>query len=157
MIKLTIKYALFAVISMICNLSTQQLCLMFFSLFSFLKDFENVSILGFFDLNLVLMAAIFISTLVGLIVKYILDKKYIFNYQTKSKSEGTKKFIMYSFMGVFTTAIFWAFELTFDSVFNHRYAKFVGAVIGLSIGYFIKYNLDKRFVFNEIVLQNNRN
>jgi len=126
---------------------------MFFNLFSFLKNFEKVSILGLFDLNFVLMAAIFIGTLVGLIVKYILDKKYIFNYQTKSKTEGTKKFIMYSFMGVFTTAIFWAFELIFDSVFNHHHAKFVGAVIGLSIGYFIKYNLDKRFVFNKIVPQ----
>lgn len=154
MVKLTMKYALFAVISIICNLSTQELCLMFFSSFSFLKDFESVSILGLFNLNLVLMAAIFISTLVGLIVKYILDKKYIFNYQTKSKSEGTKKFIMYSFMGVFTTAIFWTSELIFDSAFNHPYAKYLGAIIGLTIGYVIKYNLDKRFVFKMVVPKN---
>jgi len=51
-------------------------------------------------------------------------------------------------MGVFTTAIFWSFELIFDSIFNHQYAKYLGALIGLTIGYIIKYNLDKRFVFN---------
>jgi len=98
---------------------------MFFDYLVFLKSFENVSILGLFNLNLVLMAAICMGTLVGLIIKYILDKKYIFNYKTKSKSEDTGKFIMYSFMGVFTTAIFWSFELIFDSIFNHQYAKYL--------------------------------
>lgn len=154
MLKLTIKYALFAVISTIGNLSTQQLCLMLFSSFAFLKDFEDVSILGLFNFNFVLMAAIFMGTLIGLIIKYILDKKYIFSFETKSKSEDTKKFIMYSFMGVFTTAIFWAFELVFDSIFKSYYAKYIGAIIGLSIGYIIKYNLDKRFVFNKVVSDN---
>ena len=101
------------------------------------------------------MAAIFLGTLVGLIIKYILDKKYIFNFKTKSKSEDTGKFIMYSFMGVFTTAIFWAFEFIFDSVFKNYYAKYVGAIIGLSIGYVIKYNLDKRFVFNKVIPEKN--
>lgn len=155
MVKLTVKYALFAVISTIANLSVQHLCLMLFTSIAFLKNFENVSILGLFDFNFVLMAAIFMGTLVGLIIKYILDKKYIFNFKTKSKSEDTGKFIMYSFMGVFTTAIFWAFEFIFDSVFKNYYAKYVGAIIGLSIGYVIKYNLDKRFVFNKVIPEKN--
>jgi putative flippase GtrA len=146
--KLTVKYALFAAISTIGNLLTQQLCLMLFNSLTFLKSFENVSILGLFNFNFVLMTAIFMGTLVGLIIKYILDKKYIFNYKTRSKSEDTGKFIMYSFMGVFTTAIFWSFELIFDGIFNYQYAKYLGALIGLTIGYIIKYNLDKRFVFN---------
>ena len=151
MFKLTVKYALFAAISTIGNLSTQQLSLMFLNSLTFLKSLENVSILGLFKINLVLMAAIFMGTLVGLIIKYILDKKYIFNYKTKSKSEDTGKFIMYSFMGVFTTAIFWGFELAFDSIFSYEYAKYLGALIGLTIGYIVKYNLDKRFVFNNAI------
>ncbi len=151
MFKLTIKYALFAIISIIANFSTQQLCLFLLDSFMFFKGFKNVSILGIFNFNLVLMAAIIMGTLVGLIIKYILDKKYIFNYEAKSKSEDTGKFIIYSFMGIFTTAIFWTFELAFDSIFDHQYAKYLGGLIGLTIGYIIKYNLDKRFVFNKAI------
>ena len=50
-------------------------------------------------------------------------------------------------MGVFTTLIFWGFEITFDYIFNNENAKYAGAVIGLSIGYIVKYLLDKKFVF----------
>ncbi len=149
MFKLAIKYALFAAISTVGNLSTQQLFLMLLDSLELTKGLDEVSILGLFNFNfLLLMTAIFMGTLIGLIIKYVLDKRYIFNYKTKSTSENTGKFIMYSFMGVFTTAIFWAFELIFDSVFDPYYAKYIGAIIGLTIGYVIKYNLDKRFVFN---------
>jgi len=149
LLNLTLKYALFAIISIIGNFSTQQLCLSLFDSFAFLDSFKNLNIFGLLKFNLVLMAAIFMGTLVGLIIKYILDKKYIFNYTTESKSEDAGKFIMYSFMGIFTTAIFWTFELAFDSIFDHQYAKYLGGLIGLTIGYIIKYNLDKRFVFNK--------
>lgn len=148
MFKLALKYALFAAISTIGNLSTQQLILMLLDSLEFLKGLDKVSILGLFNFDFILMTAIFMGTLIGLTIKYVLDKRYIFNYKTKSTSENTGKFILYSFMGVFTTAIFWAFELIFDSIFDLDYAKYIGAIIGLTIGYVIKYNLDKRFVFN---------
>ena len=74
---------------------------------------------------------------------------YIFYFQTQSKRQDMKKFIIYSTMGVLTTLIFWFFELSFNYFFANVYAKYVGALIGLSIGYVTKYNLDKRFVFNE--------
>lgn len=147
MFKLAIKYALFAAISTIGNLSTQQLFLILLNSLDFSKEFKKVNIFGLFNFNFILMTAIFMGTLIGLIIKYVLDKKYIFNYKTKNTSENTGKFILYSFMGVFTTAVFWAFELIFDSIFDLDYAKYIGAIIGLTIGYVIKYNLDKRFVF----------
>jgi len=115
--KLAIKYALFAAISTIGNLVTQQLCLMFFDYLVFLKSFENVSILGLFNLNLVLMAAICMGTLVGLIIKYILDKKYIFNYKTKSKSEDTGKFIMYS-LWVYLQQLYFGLLSLYSTVFS---------------------------------------
>ena len=52
-------------------------------------------------------------------------------------------------MGVVTTLIFWGFEFTFEYLFRTKFMRYLGAVIGLSIGYFIKYNLDRRFVFNQ--------
>ena len=50
-------------------------------------------------------------------------------------------------MSGLSTLIFWAFELSFDWLFEARYMRYVGAIIGLSIGYGLKYILDKQFVF----------
>jgi len=94
-----------------------------------------------------LYVAMFFGTLAGLIAKYILDKKFIFYHTPKSKKDDAKKFALYSLMGIFTTLIFWGTEIGFHAFFSHPDAKYVGAVIGLSIGYIIKYFLDKKFVF----------
>lgn len=123
------KYIIFAVISTIFNL-----------LFQYLSFFVYE---GFAALYL----AMFVGTLAGLIVKYILDKKFIFYHEVKDKKDDAKKFALYSLMGVFTTIIFWGTEIIFDSVFEDPNAKYMGAVVGLSIGYVIKYFLDKKYVF----------
>jgi putative flippase GtrA len=65
----------------------------------------------------------------------------------KDKKDDAKKFILYSLMGAFTTIIFWGTEIAFDTLYQDPNAKYVGAVIGLSIGYVIKYFLDKKYVF----------
>ena len=126
---LVLKYSLFALIATIINLFTQ-----FISLAIYSQDFS-------------LYIAIFFGTLTGLIAKYILDKKYIFYYVVKDKKEDSQKFILYSIMGVFTTLIFWGFEIGFDYIFDSEIAKYIGAIIGLSVGYITKYFLDKKFVF----------
>lgn len=88
------------------------------------------------------------GTLTGLFTKYFLDKLYIFNYVTTGKADDIKKFTLYSFMGIFTTSIFWSFELSFNLMFESTIAKYLGGLLGLSIGYSFKYLLDKKFVFN---------
>lgn len=126
---LVFKYSFFALIATIINLFTQ------FLIFAiYLQDFS-------------LYIAMFFGTITGLIAKYILDKKYIFYYVVKDKKEDSQKFILYSIMGVFTTLIFWGFEIGFDYIFDSEIAKYIGAIIGLSIGYITKYFLDKKFVF----------
>lgn len=94
-----------------------------------------------------LYLAMSIGTLAGLIVKYVLDKKYIFFYVVNNMKDDTKKFTVYSLLGILTTFIFWGTEIAFDTLSQNPYAKYLGAVIGLSIGYTIKYFLDKKFVF----------
>ena len=126
---LVLKYSFFALIATIINLFTQ-----FISLAIYSQDFS-------------LYIAMFFGTLTGLIAKYILDKKYIFYYVVKDKKEDSQKFILYSIMGVFTTLIFWGFEIGFDYIFDSEIAKYIGAIIGLSVGYITKYFLDKKFVF----------
>ncbi len=128
---IAIRYILFAIVSTIINLGVQW--------FSFIL-YKGL---------LALYAAMFFGTLAGLITKYILDKKYIFYHTPKSKRDDGKKFALYSLMGVLTTFVFWAFEITFDYLYESENAKYLGAVVGLGIGYIIKYYLDKRFVFKD--------
>jgi putative flippase GtrA len=126
---IAIKYSAFAVISTLFNLLFQYLSFQVYTGFSSLY------------------VAMFAGTLAGLVAKYILDKKYIFYHEPVDKKDDAKKFALYSFMGIFTTIIFWGSEIAFDALFEGEYAKYIGAVVGLSIGYIIKYFLDKKYVF----------
>jgi putative flippase GtrA len=129
MLKLTVKYALFAALTAAVNIGSQMV---------FLKIYG-----GPYSLYL----AVAMGTLSGLVVKYVLDKFFIFYDPAKNIRENSYKFLLYSIMGVFTTLIFWAFEFGFDYLFHFEEAKFIGASIGLAIGYLTKYQLDKKFVF----------
>ncbi|HUH43252.1 MAG TPA: GtrA family protein [Sulfurimonas sp.] len=128
---IALRYILFAVLSTALNIFFQYLSFMLYG--------------GFLSLYV----AMFIGTVAGLVLKYILDKKYIFFHTPKSKRDDGRKFFLYSLMGLFTTFIFWGFEIGFDALFVNENAKYVGAVIGLSIGYVVKYFLDKKFVFKD--------
>jgi putative flippase GtrA len=96
-----------------------------------------------------LFASIFIGTLAGLLVKYLLDKKYIFNFTSSHLKKDLTTFFLYSLMGVATTIVFWLTEYTFDVWFETKLMRYVGATLGLSIGYIAKYYLDKKYVFIE--------
>jgi len=126
----TLNYALFAFLATSINIGLQRL--------SFL----------FYDGSLAIYVAMFLGTAGGLLLKYFLDKLYIFDYKPSSKKDDLRTFLLYSCVGVVTTVIFWGTELLFDAVF-HRFgnAKYFGAAIGLTIGYISKYFLDRRFVF----------
>ena len=126
---LALKYTIFAAISTLFNL--------LFQYFSFLY-YE-----GFGSLYIGML----IGTFTGLVIKYILDKKFIFYHKVKNKKDDAKKFALYSLMGIFTTIIFWGTEIAFDTLSQNSNAKYLGAVIGLSMGYIIKYFLDKKYVF----------
>ena len=124
------KYVLFCVIAIFVNLTSQRI---------FLE-------LIFLDNYII---ALVFGTLTGLISKYILDKNYIFKDFDHSLKNNSKKFTMYSFNGLFTTIIFWGMESLFYFVYSTTFARELGAMIGLSIGYFLKYRLDKKYVFQD--------
>ncbi len=87
------------------------------------------------------------GTGVGLVVKYVLDKRYIFKFVARDVAHDTQTFALYTLMGLLTTCIFWGFEFGFHLLFGTKEARYLGAVIGLSIGYLSKYHLDRRYVF----------
>ncbi|MFP4362651.1 MAG: GtrA family protein [Spirochaetia bacterium] len=126
---LAVKYTIFALTAMGINLATQK------------------AVLFIYSGSLSLYLAIIAGTGTGLIVKYMLDKRFIFYYKTSGHAENVSRFFLYSFMGVFTTLIFWFSELSAHFIFQTDYAKYIGGALGLTIGYITKYFLDKRFVF----------
>ncbi len=95
-----------------------------------------------------LVMSVITGTLAGLAVKYFLDKRYIFRFATKSAVHDAKTFALYTSMGIVMTAIFWSTEAAFHAVFHTEPARLSGAALGLVIGYVVKYQLDKRFVFS---------
>lgn len=91
--------------------------------------------------------AVVAGTVVGIPIKYALDKRYIFGYQPTSLRDDSRVFVLYVAMAVVTTLIFWGTEWVFHVVFDSDPGRIAGAVLGLSFGYFLKYKLDSRFVF----------
>jgi putative flippase GtrA len=127
---LILRYAAFAVIAVLANLATQRLVL----------AGAEVTGVRFF-------AALAAGTLVGLVVKYLLDKRWIFYDTTSGARAQGAQFLLYSLMGVATTAIFWITETAAWLIWNTDFAREAGAVLGLTVGYLTKYMLDRRFVF----------
>ena len=91
--------------------------------------------------------SLFVGTLVGLVVKYLLDKKFIFNDPTRGLVRRGWQFVRYALTGVLTTGIFWGLELGSYHAFHSQTARYVGGAVGLALGYWVKYQLDKRLVF----------
>ncbi|SON57980.1 GtrA-like protein [Hartmannibacter diazotrophicus] len=131
---LVLRYAFFAVAATLVNLAMQRLVLLTGSTWMHFA------------------AAIGVGTIIGLLVKYVLDKRWIF-YDTATgvKAHG-QKFTLYTTMGLVTTAIFWGMETIFWMASHTDEMRELGAIIGLAIGYVVKYNLDRRFVFTDATL-----
>ncbi len=91
--------------------------------------------------------SILVGTAAGLPVKYVLEKRHIFGFEADNLAHDGRMFVLYSAMGALTTLLFWGMEWTFHTVFGTDAMRYLGGTIGLTLGYAIKYHLDKRFVF----------
>ena len=127
--KLIITYGVLALIATAGNIGAQELIVLLYS--------------GAYDI----LASVIVGTGVGLVVKYFLDKRYIFHFRAQDFAHDSKTFVLYSLMGLATTVIFWVFEFGFDYVFESKEMRYLGGIIGLVIGYIVKFFLDKRYVF----------
>ena len=130
-LSITFKYALFAGLATGINIAVQR--------------GVGQIVQGPLSLYLVILS----GTTAGLIVKYLLDKRFIFFYQPPSRSDEALKVLLYLMMSGFATAVFWAVEFSFDALFDFTAARYLGAAVGLTLGYSLKYELDKRFVFTQ--------
>lgn len=127
--ELVLRYTAFAIFAALANLLTQQLVL-------------SVSSAGFGY-----VAALVAGTGIGLVTKYLLDKRWIFFDPLQDFRHETSKFSVYTLTGVATTLLFWASETAFWAIGQTDEMRILGAMLGLAAGYAIKYRLDRRFVF----------
>ncbi len=87
------------------------------------------------------------GTISGLAPKFLLDKYWIFHDHAPGRLRGIKQFTLYSLLSIVTTLLFWATELLFHWLGGGGPLRYLGAAIGLGLGYWAKYHLDRRFVF----------
>jgi putative flippase GtrA len=127
--KIVVLYSLFAVLSTAINIGSQMLSIWIY------KGPLAVEI------------SILVGTAMGLPLRYFLEKRYIFNFTSINLVHDGKLFVFYSAMGVITTLIFWGTEYAFHLVYDTDLMRYLGGIIGLSIGFYVKYQLDKKYVF----------
>lgn len=127
---LTLRYAGFALLATALNLAVQR---------AVLATMPG----GTAGFALALVA----GTGAGLVAKYLLDKRWIFGDRATGLAAHSRRFGLYALMGLATTAIFWGTETAAYAIWRSDPAREAGAILGLAIGYGVKYRLDRRFVF----------
>jgi len=127
--RLAFLYAAFAVVATVANLVAQWLVL--------LPAHTTPRAI----------AALVVGTLVGMPIKYVLDKRYIFRVQAEGIAHDLRMFVLYAAMAVVTTVLFWVTELAVGLATDSRAGLLAGGALGLCAGYALKYQLDKRYVF----------
>lgn len=128
-VSIAVLYSLFAALSTVINIGAQMLSMWVYA--------------GAYAVEV----SILVGTASGLPMRYVLEKRYIFAFSSKNIAHDGRLFILYSFMGVFTTTIFWGVEFAFHLLFATDTMRYAGGIVGLAIGFYVKYQLDKKFVF----------
>lgn len=127
--KIAFVYAVVSGVATLCNLFTQALSI------------------WVYDGSHAIALSVLAGTAAGLPVKYALEKRFVFLFKAHDLAHDTRLFMLYGFMGVFTTAVFWGVEYAFHVLFGSDAMRYLGGAIGLTLGSWMKYHLDKRFVF----------
>jgi putative flippase GtrA len=94
-----------------------------------------------------IVVSVLTGTGVGFFVKYCLEKRWVFLDGYDSHISEVRKISLYGAFGIGTTVLFWLIELSFWHIWQTMEAKYVGAAVGLSLGNWIKYLLDRHYVF----------
>lgn len=128
-VSIAVLYTLFAAFSIVINIGSQILSIWAYT--------------GPFAVEL----SILVGTATGLPPRYFLEKRYIFAFKSENLIHDGKLFVLYSAMGLITTAIFWGAEYGFHLIYGTETMRYIGGVIGLAIGFYVKYQLDKKYVF----------
>lgn len=137
-------YILFAVISVVLNMLIQLTVYNLLTLTGldllYISIYKNIDILTFIKMGT--------ATVGAFVFKFFVDKLFIFKDRTENISAGLLQVIIYGLFAVFTTAIFYASQLSFKLLFVFDYSEYIGGALGLTLGYTVKFLLDRKYVFN---------
>jgi putative flippase GtrA len=123
-----VRYVFFAALSGLANLASQEIAIRALPLAP-------------------LMFSVLVGTGVGFLTKYVMEKRWVFLDPYESHTAELRKIIIYGLSGVGTTLLFWAIELGAWHLWGTLEAKYAGAALGLALGNWVKYILDKHWVF----------
>ena len=142
-------YMTFAVISIILNIASQYILRVILQ--DLIPEFANQKLLSFEYWFLISLG---FGTIIGFLFKFVVDKFVVFDaILNKDKIADlqytTKQISLYFGFAIFTTLIFWGFEFSFKFFLPGNWYLF-GGLVGLIIGYTIKFLLDRKFVFKPI-------
>ena len=122
--------------------------ILLYFLFVLLASFVNL--IGqhiFLTYNKNLFLAVIVGSIAALVFKYVLDSSFVFDGK---KRINIKTFLIYAFFGACITPIIWIMEVIFLNIFGTVFMRDIGALLGIALAYFIKYEMDKRYVFEAI-------
>jgi putative flippase GtrA len=143
-----LRYAAFAALATAANLATQWLA----TLAGKALWPDGAGTLAVLAVSVPAAEAVYWTALVagtgaGFLVKYVLDKNFIFHHRSASVGSGLATIVLYGVTAVITTLIFWGVQRAFTLLGPEEFWKYPGGACGLVPGYLLKYFLDKRFVF----------
>ncbi len=124
-----VRYVVFSFVAGVANLASQQAVVLVFPPLT------------------PLMISVLAGTAIGFAVKYVLDKHYIFLDGYDGHAAELRKVALYGVFSVATTFVFWGFELGFWYTWRSVEAKYAGAILGLAIGNWLKFLLDRAWTF----------
>ena len=120
--------------------------LVLYFLFALLASFINI--IGqhiFLTFNKNLFLAVIVGSGAGLVFKYVLDNNFVFDGK---QPINIKTFFIYAFVGACITPIIWIVEVIFLNIFGTVFMRDIGALLGLALAYFLKFDMDNSYVFN---------
>ena len=127
--RIAVLYTLFAAASTGINIGSQMLFIWVYK--------------GPFSVEI----SILVGTAVGMPLRFFFEKRYIFSFTSRNLVHEGQLFVFYSAMSIIATLLFWGTEYAFHLIFNTDFMRYLGGMIGLSIGFYVKYQLDKKYVF----------
>ena len=111
-LQLVSRYVLFACIAGAVNIAAQAVTLQILTL--------QAVYFPVLTIPYHLTIAMAVGTVAGLLPKYLLDSRWIFNARTADPTAAVRQHArnlpLYTLTSVFTTFIFWGFEYLFDAV-----------------------------------------
>ena len=124
-----IRYLILCFFAIFLNIVSQQIFLLFFA--------------GPYSIEI----SILIGTIMTFFLRFYLEKNFVF-LKDKFSFKTESMLYMYFVSSIFTTLIFWIFEYSFHLFFDTDFLRYIGATIGLLVGFYIKYKIDKGLTFN---------